>query len=187
LPKAAVSDLLASFHPLVAVATSFSAFGIFDGHGGKPAATYASKELLPMVMRLVDRCIEGNSSSGSHSSFSRQASAAAAAAAAGDGLDVDAEGDEAWGIEVTDEDRAVWAAQEALVDRLPKVRLASFLVHVIYVEKILRCVIRHPEWCCDNHHSLVQAHNLGAAFPCMLGPHALCMLNPNTPPTLQSL
>jgi hypothetical protein len=100
-----------------AVATSFSAFGIFDGHGGKPAATYASKELLPIVMRLVDRCIEGNSSSSN--SFSRQASAAAAAV---DAVDGDAAGDEAWGIEVTEEDRAVWAAQEALVDRLPKVR-----------------------------------------------------------------
>jgi hypothetical protein len=83
-----------------------------------------------MVMRLVDRCIEGNSSSSGSSSFSRQASAAAAAAA-GDGLDVDAEDDEAWGVEVTEEDRAVWAAQEALVDRLPKVRPASFRVYVV--------------------------------------------------------
>lgn len=40
-----------------AVGTSFSAFGIFDGHGGKPAATYASKELLPNVMKLVDRWV----------------------------------------------------------------------------------------------------------------------------------
>jgi hypothetical protein len=99
-----------------AVSTSFSAFGIFDGHGGKPAATFASKELLPMVMRLVDRCIEGSSSS---SGPSRQASVAAAAGAA-DGVD-EVAGDEAWGVEVTDADRAVWAAQEALVDRLPKV------------------------------------------------------------------
>lgn len=99
-----------------AVATSFSAFGIFDGHGGKPAATFASKELLPMVMRLADRCVDGSSSS---SGPSRQASAAAAAAA--DGVDDEA-CSEAWGVEVTEEDRAVWAAQEALVERLPKVR-----------------------------------------------------------------
>lgn len=103
---------------ILAVATSFSAFGIFDGHGGKPAATYTSKELLPMVMGLVDRCIDG--SSGSNGSPARQASMAAAAAAAGAEGGEDQEG-EHWGVEVADEDRAVWAAQEALVDRLPKV------------------------------------------------------------------
>jgi hypothetical protein len=70
-----------------------------------------------MVMRLVDRCIEGSSSS---SAPSRQASVAAVAAA-GEGLDEDAGSEKAWGVEVTDADRAVWAAQEALVDRLPKV------------------------------------------------------------------
>ncbi|KAF6254310.1 hypothetical protein COO60DRAFT_1703399 [Scenedesmus sp. NREL 46B-D3] len=103
------------------VAISFSAFGIFDGHGGKPAATFASKELLPMVMRLADRCGEGSSSG---DGCSRQASVPAAAAA---GPDADVAGDEAWGVEVTDEDRAVWAAQEALVERLPKALFAGFL------------------------------------------------------------
>jgi hypothetical protein len=38
---------------------------------------------------------------------------AAAAFAAPDG--------HSWGVEVTDEDRAVWAAQEALAERLPMV------------------------------------------------------------------
>jgi hypothetical protein len=42
--------------PVFAVATPFSAFGIFDGHGGKSAATFASKELLPTVTKLLDRC-----------------------------------------------------------------------------------------------------------------------------------
>lgn len=38
------------------MATPFSAFGVFDGHGGKSAATFASKELLPTVTKLLDRC-----------------------------------------------------------------------------------------------------------------------------------
>jgi serine/threonine protein phosphatase PrpC len=41
---------------LLAVGTPFSAFGIFDGHGGKSAATFASKELLPTVAKLLDHC-----------------------------------------------------------------------------------------------------------------------------------
>lgn len=38
------------------MSTPFSAFGIFDGHGGKSSATVVSKELLPTVTRLLDRC-----------------------------------------------------------------------------------------------------------------------------------
>jgi serine/threonine protein phosphatase PrpC len=41
---------------LLAVGTPFSAFGIFDGHGGKSSATFASKELLPTVTKLLDHC-----------------------------------------------------------------------------------------------------------------------------------
>jgi hypothetical protein len=40
------SDLLVS---PAAVPVSLSAFCIFDSHGGKPAATSASKQLLPMA------------------------------------------------------------------------------------------------------------------------------------------
>jgi hypothetical protein len=50
----------------------------------------------------------------------------AAAAAAGD----DPDDDRDWGITVTDEDKEVWAAQEALVDRLPQVcSVAQICVH----------------------------------------------------------
>jgi serine/threonine protein phosphatase PrpC len=33
---------------------SFSAFGVFDGHGGSQAATFASNHLLQAVMAEVD-------------------------------------------------------------------------------------------------------------------------------------
>jgi hypothetical protein len=52
-----------------------------------------------------------------HSSvLSPRASAGVAGLDAADG-DVDT-----WGVEVADEDRAVWAAQEAMAERLPMVR-----------------------------------------------------------------
>lgn len=35
----------------------FAAFGVFDGHGGKFAATHAAKHLLDRVMAVVDRGI----------------------------------------------------------------------------------------------------------------------------------
>eukprot|EP00879_Flechtneria_rotunda_P029204 GHRR01031486.1.p1 GENE.GHRR01031486.1~~GHRR01031486.1.p1 ORF type:complete len:516 (+),score=198.60 GHRR01031486.1:1276-2823(+) len=95
-------------------AASFSAFGIFDGHGGKPAATFASKELLPTVMRLLDRCKDGNNT-GSSSASKLVATL------------VGAEGEQTHEVEVTEDDVAVWAAQQALVDRLPKAMFAGFL------------------------------------------------------------
>ncbi len=33
---------------------SFSAFGVFDGHGGRQVATFASNNLLKAVMAEVD-------------------------------------------------------------------------------------------------------------------------------------
>lgn len=91
-----------------AVAVPFSAFGIFDGHGGKPAATFASKDLLPMVMRLAERAlIPGDEP--------------APAAVAG----ADGKASETWGVQVSDADRAAWAAQDGLVERLPKACLRS--------------------------------------------------------------
>jgi len=45
---------------------SFSAYGIFDGHGGKAASAFAARHLLPHVARAAERCgaIEGVGSGG---------------------------------------------------------------------------------------------------------------------------
>jgi serine/threonine protein phosphatase PrpC len=36
--------------------TSFSAYGVFDGHGGKAASAFAARHLLPHVARAAERC-----------------------------------------------------------------------------------------------------------------------------------
>ena len=76
--------------------TAFSAFGVFDGHGGKSVATYASKSLLPLVASYADRC-KGS-----------------------EPLPPDAE---AMPMDVGEEQRCCMAAQDALVERLPRVRM----------------------------------------------------------------
>jgi len=103
------------------VSTPFSAFGVFDGHGGKSAATFASKELLPTVTRLLDCCMTAGPPAATPS---RQHSSLLSpkASAPGAGLDAaDAEDGDSWGVGVSEEDRAVWAAQEAMAERLPMV------------------------------------------------------------------
>lgn len=75
-------------------ATPFAAFGVFDGHGGKQSATFASKNLLPTVTKFLDRC-------------AGEAPGAAASKLQG----------------ANPEDVAVWTAQEGLIERLPKVLL----------------------------------------------------------------
>lgn len=42
------------FAPSVAGEALFSAFGVFDGHGGRQVATFASNNLLKAVMAEVD-------------------------------------------------------------------------------------------------------------------------------------
>lgn len=74
---------------------SFSAFGVFDGHGGKGAPTYASKNLLPLTARYLDRC------KGEEPELPQPPACEA--------------------LQVTEEQRRGWAVQEALIDRLPKV------------------------------------------------------------------
>lgn len=52
---------------------------------------------------------------------SRQHSSLLSPRASAGGAGLDADDVDSWGIEVTDEDRAVWAAQEAMAERLPMV------------------------------------------------------------------
>lgn len=52
-------------HPEGQAPATFSAFGIFDGHGGKQAATFASKHLHAEVAVALDRC-KGTSPDAQH-------------------------------------------------------------------------------------------------------------------------
>lgn len=45
---------LAPLAPAPAGEASFAVFGIFDGHGGRSVATYASNNLLKLVMARVN-------------------------------------------------------------------------------------------------------------------------------------
>jgi hypothetical protein len=53
---------------------------------------------------------------------SRQHSSVLSPRASAGGAELDADAANDWGVEVTEEDRAVWAAQEAMAERLPMVR-----------------------------------------------------------------
>ena len=90
---------------LLPASATFSAFGVFDGHGGKQSAVYASKHLLPTLADFIDRAAAPGPQ--------QQPAAAAGAAAAGEG-----EGEVASAV-----DKEIWAAQEALVERLPQVSI----------------------------------------------------------------
>lgn len=71
--------------------TAFSAFGIFDGHGGKQACAFASKHLMPAVAKFLDRVRAPPPASLPH-----------------------VEG-------AVESDSACWAVQDAMVERLPRV------------------------------------------------------------------
>ena len=88
--------------------TAFSAFGVFDGHGGKQAANWCSKTLLPVICKHLDRC------RGSDSEIHPDPDS--------DPRDSNKE------IEaVRSRARSTWAAQEGLIERLPKSMHAGFL------------------------------------------------------------
>ncbi|KAJ9534802.1 hypothetical protein QJQ45_017232, partial [Haematococcus lacustris] len=79
-------------------ATTFSAYGIFDGHGGRAPGVYASKHLLPLVCGFLDRAV------------GPEPSLPPSLAESG----------------VDDGDARVWAVQDAMIERLPKALHAGF-------------------------------------------------------------
>ena len=89
IPKTCSSRL-----QLHAAAASFAAFGVFDGHGGSEASSYAARAL---VQAQLKECLE---------------TVAGAPPAAGDDAEADPEA-------------ASIAAQDALIERLPKVRTGA--------------------------------------------------------------
>ncbi len=81
-------------------AIGYNVFGVFDGHGGKQAANYASKHVLPVLQEEL-----------------------------ADGLPVqdlilpeDLEGYS----KLTEEDKLAWQAQDALMQRLPAALVTTF-------------------------------------------------------------
>lgn len=91
--------------------TPVSAFGVFDGHGGKQAATHAAKGLLQAVARYAERAV------GAEPPAAAGPAAPAAQLAAEGYLPADREDDP----EAVARAR-VAAAQDALMSRLPRVR-----------------------------------------------------------------
>lgn len=91
-----------------------SAFGVFDGHGGKQAATHAAKGLLQAVARYAERAV------GAEPPATAGPAAPTAQLAAEGYLPPDSEGDP----EAVARAR-VAAAQDALMSRLPRVRAGA--------------------------------------------------------------
>ncbi|GAX81509.1 hypothetical protein CEUSTIGMA_g8937.t1 [Chlamydomonas eustigma] len=86
--------------PSVNGSAPFSAFGVFDGHGGKAAANYASKNMMELVGKYMDRC------KGSEPVLLDPAN-----------LPVD----------LGEEQRASLAVQDVMVERFPKALFAGFV------------------------------------------------------------
>ncbi|KAI8474390.1 MAG: hypothetical protein J3K34DRAFT_130545 [Monoraphidium minutum] len=82
------------------------------GHGGSESSAYAARALLQAQLKDALQACAG----------SEPGAAAAAAAAAADGGEGE-DGDEG----VSQEERDVWAAQDALIERLPKALYAAFM------------------------------------------------------------
>lgn len=115
----------------------FAAFGVFDGHGGKFAATHAAKHLLDRVMAVVDRGTpapmqpppsEGPSgeaapeaASPALQGSSSQGSSPAAGPAGGLKAGVAGAGDSAVPKGASARACALWRLQDELLERLPQV------------------------------------------------------------------
>ncbi|KAG1675420.1 hypothetical protein FOA52_012339 [Chlamydomonas sp. UWO 241] len=89
--------------------TPFAAFGVFDGHGGKAAPNFCAKTLLPLLGSYLAR-------------------------AKGDAPVLSPAPEGAGDLET---DTARWAAQEAMVERLPKAMHAAFVEADATIQK--RC------------------------------------------------
>jgi len=99
---------------------AFSAYGIFDGHGGKAASAFAARHLLPHVARAAERCSALSLPTPPTPDNGAAAGAAAASAAqngggGGAGTD-DGEHDADQSGAAT---AAAWRAQDALAAALP--------------------------------------------------------------------
>lgn len=88
---------------------AFSGFGVFDGHGGSKSATFCAKHLLENVMTYASRPPLDEQPPTPLPMGSQPGAEAQALLE-----------------EPTTEQLATWAAQDALVDRLPKACLAGF-------------------------------------------------------------
>lgn len=75
-------------------------------------------------------------------SSARQSVLSPRASAAGPGFELGEEG-ETWGVEVTEQDRAVWAAQEAMAERLPMVSIRRVLLDSIMLWTVGSCTVVH--------------------------------------------
>ncbi|GIL74972.1 hypothetical protein Vretifemale_4816 [Volvox reticuliferus] len=105
------------FKGLDGACTPVSAFGIFDGHGGRMAAQHAAKQLLPLVAGFAERAVSPDAP------ISAEQLAAEGYLAAEESSIIagSAEDEAALG-------RArVMAAQDALIARLPKALHAGFV------------------------------------------------------------
>lgn len=111
----------------------FAAFGVFDGHGGKFAATHAAKHLLDRVMAVVDRGIpapmqpppsEGPSGDAAPEVTSpalQESSSQGPSPAAGPPAGVAGAGDTAVPKGASARVCALWRLQDELLERLPQV------------------------------------------------------------------
>ncbi|PNW85883.1 hypothetical protein CHLRE_03g201400v5 [Chlamydomonas reinhardtii] len=98
--------------------TAVSAFGIFDGHGGRMAAQHAAKHLLPLVGQFAERAL-GPEPPASPEQLAADGYLDAGMAAQGP----NGSGD----YEAALERARVAAAQDALITRLPKALHAGFV------------------------------------------------------------
>ncbi|KAG2444124.1 hypothetical protein HYH02_009065 [Chlamydomonas schloesseri] len=98
--------------------SAVSAFGIFDGHGGRMAAQHAAKQLLPLVGRFAERALGPEPPTSPEQLVADGYLDPAAVKAAGQqGPEYEAALDRA----------RVAAAQDALIARLPKALHAGFV------------------------------------------------------------
>lgn len=78
----------------------YDLFGVFDGHGGKQAANFASKHVLPVLQQELARASVKTDT---------------------------ALPEDLWGYtELSDEDKLAWQMQDTMVQRLPTALVSTF-------------------------------------------------------------
>lgn len=106
-------------------------------HGSVLSHTH-SDSLCPPLCCLTAACVAGPPVPSS----ARQSVLSPRASAAGPGFELGEEG-ETWGVQVTEQDRAVWAAQEAMAERLPMVSIRRVLLDSIMLWTVGSCTVVH--------------------------------------------